>query len=78
MDEAALEGGDLGEKEKEAVDGGGLFDPQPPIGILKKSSYVSGEESEAEQVPTNEDSKQEGKKGKKRRRKLVPVWRLVS
>ena len=77
--EAAMDGGGLSEKEKEAVDGGGLFDPQPPVGILKKSSYVSGEESEAEQVPPpTGDSKQGGKKGRKGRRKLVPVWRLVS
>ena len=62
------------------MDGGGLFDPQPPVGILKKTSYVSGEESEAEQVgPASDDTKQEGKKGRRReRRKLVPVWKLVS
>ena len=70
---------DVSEKEKEAVDGGGLFDPQPPVGILKSSSYVSGDESEAEQArPTTDDSKQQGKKGKRAGRKLVPVWRLVS
>jgi hypothetical protein len=71
---------DVSEKEKEAVDGDGLFDPQPPVGILKSSSYVSGEESEAEQVgPITDDSKQQGKRGRRRAgRKLVPVWRLVS
>ncbi len=71
---------DVSEKEKEAVDGAGLFDPQPRVGILKSSSYVSGEESEAEQVgPTTDDSKQQGKRGRGGAgRKLVPVWRLVS
>ena len=55
-------------------------EPEPPsVGILKSSSYVSGDESEAEQVgPTTDDSKQQGKKGKRAGRKLVPVWRLVS
>lgn len=49
------------------------------VGILKKSSYVSGEESETEEVGhATEDSKQEGGEGRKGRRKLVPVWRLVS
>ena len=62
------------EKEKEAVDG--LFDPQPPVGILKKSDYVSGKEEEAESHL--EDEKQGKKKTKKARRKLVPVWRLVT
>ena len=72
-----MDAGDLSEKEKEAVDG--LFDPQPPVGILKKSSYVSGEESEVEQVdPATDDSKRGGKGGRRGRRKLVPVWRLVS
>ena len=66
-------------EEKEAVDGGGLFDPQPPVGILKSNSYVSGDESEAEQVrPTTDDPKQQGKKERRAGRKLVPVWRLVS
>ena len=51
-------------------------DPETPVGILKKSSYVSGEEAGAEQVPPpTDDPKQEVRKG---RRKLVPVWRLVS
>ena len=75
---AKTDGGALSEKEREAVDGGGLFDPQPPIGILKKSSYVSGEETETQQIPMTDDSKQGGKKRRKPRRKLVPVWRLVS
>ena len=59
-------------KEKEAVDG--LFDPQPPVGILKKSSYVSGEEEAA----SLGNEKLEKKRSNKPRRKLVPVWRLVS
>ena len=55
------------------------LDAEPPVGILKKSSYVSGEESGAEHVPPpTDDSKREEKKGRKGRRKLVPVWRLVS
>ena len=55
-------------------------EPEPPVGILKSSSYVSGDESEAEQVgPTTDDSKQQDrKKGGRAGRKLVPVWRLVS
>ena len=63
------------EKEKEAVDGGGLFDPQPPVGVLK-NSYVSAKEEEA-QAPTG-DPKQGKQRGRRGRRKLVPVWRLVS
>ena len=54
-------------------------EPEPPsVGILKSSSYVNGDESEAEQVrTTTDDSKQQGrKKGKRAGRK--PVWRLVS
>lgn len=62
------------EEEKEAVDG--LFDPQPPVGILKKSRYVSGEEEVAAASLGNE--KLEKKRSNKSRRKLVPVWRLVS
>ena len=42
-------------------------EPEPPsVGILKSSR------------PTTDDSKQQGKKGKRAGRKLVPVWRLVS
>ena len=62
------------EKEKEAVDG--LFDPQPPVGILKKNRYVSGEEEAASVAPGKE--KLENKSSQNSRRKLVPVWRLVS
>ena len=69
------DGSALSEKESESVDGGGLFDPEPPVGILKKSSYVSGEETETQELPVTDNS---GKKGRKPRRKLVPVWRLVS
>lgn len=61
------------EKEKEAIDGDGLFDPQPPIGILK-NSYVSGKEEEAKTDHGDKSSKRRGRTG---RRKLVPVWRLV-
>lgn len=51
----------------------------PPVSILKSRSYVSGDESEAEQVrPTTDDPKQQGKKERRAGRKLVPVWRLVS
>lgn len=54
-------------------------EPPTAVGILKKSIYVSGEESETEEVGhATEDSKQEGGKGREGRRKLVPVWRLVS
>ena len=69
-----------GDIEKEAIDGGGLFDPQPPVGILKGSGdYVSAEEEQAAQIPADANSKHGGKrKGKNPRRKLVPVWRLVS
>ena len=76
------------EKKKVAIMNDGAVDdeyrewPEPerfPVGILKSNSYVSGEESEAEQVgPASDDTKQEGKKGSRRgRRKLVPVWTLV-
>ena len=51
----------------------------PPVSILKSRSYVSGDESEVEQVrPTTDDPKQQGKKERRAGRKLVPVWRLVS
>ena len=63
------------EKEKEVVDG--LFDPQPPAGILKKGGYVSGEEEEVAAVAPGKENL-EKKRSKKSRRKLVPVWRLVS
>jgi hypothetical protein len=51
------------------------LEPVPPL--VENSNYVSGEESEAEQI--TDDSKQQGEKGRRRAgRKLVPVWRLVS
>lgn len=58
------------------MDSDGVFDPQPPVGILKKNAYVSAEEEEAGIPP--EGDKQGKPKRKKVRRKLVPVWRLVS
>lgn len=54
----------------------GAFDPQPPVGILKKSDYVSGQEDSAT-IPSKE-SPPGKKKAKHEKRKLVPVWRLVS
>ena len=65
------------EKEKEALEEvDGVFDPHPPVGILKKSGYVSGSEEEAAIPP--KESKHGKKKAAKEKRKLVPVWRLVS
>ena len=65
------------EKEKEALeDVDGVFDPQPPVGILKKGDYVSGSEEEAAIPP--KESKRGKKKAAREKRKLVPVWRLVS
>ena len=65
------------EKEKEALEEvDGVFDPQPPVGILKKGGYVSGSEEEAAIPP--KESKHGKRKAAREKRKLVPVWRLVS
>ena len=62
-----------------AVDHEWLDPHQLPVDTqLKKSSYVSADhEAEETQVPTD-DPKQGKQKGRKGRKKLVPVWRLVS
>lgn len=61
-------------KEKEAIDG--VFDPQPPVGILKKNDFVSGQEVAS--APVDEGKGAKKRKTREKRRKLVPVWKLVN